>query len=99
MRGSAIAVEGDAVKLHSVIDEAEAELLGDALLKRLELFIDELDDIARFDVDQVIVMGIRRRLVARSAVAELVPLENARLFEQAHRAIDRRDRNVRVDRR
>src|SRR6476660_7010839 len=31
--GLAVAVEGDSVQLHSMIDEAEAELLCDALLK------------------------------------------------------------------
>ena len=30
--GLAIAVEGDAVQLHAMVDEAEAELFGDALL-------------------------------------------------------------------
>ena len=52
------AVEGDAVELHAVVDEAEAELLGDALLQRLELVVDELDDLAGLDVDQMVVMGL-----------------------------------------
>src|SRR4051794_25381566 len=46
LAGSAIAVEGDAVQLHSVVDEAEAELLGNLLLKQLEFVVGELDDIA-----------------------------------------------------
>src|SRR5262245_17632417 len=33
--GSTVAVEGDAVKLHAMVDEAEAEPLGDALLQLL----------------------------------------------------------------
>src|SRR5438128_1760475 len=70
-----IAVLGDAVQLHAVIDEAEAELLGDALLKRFELVIDEFDDVAGLNVDQMIVVGFRRRFVARSPIAELVPFE------------------------
>src|SRR6476661_10869899 len=41
--GSAVAVEGDAVQLHPMIDETEAEFLRNPLLKCLELFIDELD--------------------------------------------------------
>src|SRR5256885_14065133 len=48
-----IAVERDAVKLHPMVDEAEAELLGNSLLQRLELIVDELDHISGFDVDQM----------------------------------------------
>ena len=41
----------------------------------------------------------RRGFVARAAVAELVPLEDAGLLEQAHGAVDGGDRDVRIDRR
>src|SRR5437867_4226066 len=34
--GLAIAVEGDAVKLHAMIDEPEAELFGDPFLQRFQ---------------------------------------------------------------
>ena len=95
----ALAVGGDAVQLHAMVDQAEAELLGDLLLKRLQLLIDELDDVAGLDVDQVIVMRVRRRFIARAAVAELMPLEDSRLLEQPHRPIDCGDRDVGVDRR
>ena len=54
-----------------MIDEAEAQLFGDALLQQLELVIDEFDDVAGFDVDQMVVMGIGRGFIARPAVAEL----------------------------
>ena len=93
--GLAVAVEGDAVKLHAVVDEAEAELLGDPLLQRLELLVDELDDVAGLDVDQMVVVGLRRRFVARAAVAEIVALEDARFLEQADGAVDGGDRDVR----
>src|SRR5213075_436074 len=83
--GSAIAVERDAVKLHPVIDETETQLLGDALLERFQLIVDELDDVARLDIDQMVVMRFRGRLVARAAVAELMALEDSRLLEQSHR--------------
>jgi len=62
--GLAIAVEGDAVKLHAMIDEAEAEALGDALLERLQLVVDEFDDVAGLDVDQMVVVRFRRGFVA-----------------------------------
>src|SRR4029078_10804245 len=95
----AVAIERDSVKLHAMVDEPEPELLGDALLQRLEFVVDELNDIARLDVDQVVVMTLRSRFVARAAVAELMPLEDPRLLEQAHRAVHGGDRNVRIDRR
>ena len=95
--GSAIAVEGDAVKLHAMVDQAESEPLGDSLLQFLELVVDELDDLAGLDVDQMVMVRFGRGLVARAAVAELVALEDSRLLEQPHRPVDRRDRDVGVD--
>ena len=47
----AVAVAGDAVELHAMVDEPEAELLRNPFLQRLQLVVDELDDIARFHVD------------------------------------------------
>src|SRR5690348_454298 len=72
-----VAIERDSVELHAVIDEAEAELLGDALLKDLQLVIDEFDDVAGLDVDQMVMVGLGRCLVARAAVAKFVAFENA----------------------
>ena len=50
---SVIAIEPHAVKFHPVIDQAEAQLLGDLALERLEFGIDEFGDLAGLDVDQV----------------------------------------------
>ncbi|PAV69882.1 hypothetical protein WR25_20545 [Diploscapter pachys] len=44
-------------------------------------------------------MRFRRRFVARAAVAEIVAIQDAGLFEQAHGAINGGDRNARVDQR
>src|SRR3954451_25442335 len=84
----AIAAEGDAVKLHAMIDEAEAELLRDSLLQCLQLIVDEFDDITGFDVDQMVVMVLGRGFVPRPTIAELGPLENAGFFEQANGTVD-----------
>jgi hypothetical protein len=94
-----LAVAGDAVQLHAVIDEAKAELLGDSFLQRFELVIDEFDDVAGFDVDEMVVVRLGRGLVAGAAVTELVPFEDPRLLEQPHRPIDGGNRDVGVDRR
>src|SRR3954471_3920101 len=50
----AIAIFSDAVKLHAMVHEAEAELLRDAFLKGFQLVVDEFDHVARLDVDQMI---------------------------------------------
>ena len=62
-RGLAVAIERDAVELHAMVDEAEAEFLRDPLLQGLELIVDELENIARLDVDQMVVVRLRRRFV------------------------------------
>src|SRR5438105_12852406 len=45
----------------------------------------------------MVVVALRCGFVSRAAVTEFVPLEDARLFEQPHRPIDRRDGDVRID--
>src|SRR3954465_5734602 len=96
--GSAIGGGGDAGELHSVIDEAEAEPFGDALLQRLELVVDELDDVAALNVDQMVMVRFRRLVVARAAVAELVPLGDSGFLEQANGAVASSNRDVGVTR-
>jgi hypothetical protein len=85
------------VKFEPVIDEFVAEFLGDLPLQLFDLVVLEFDDAARLDIDQVIVMSFLRFLIARSAVAKVMPFQNARLLEQSNRAIDRRDRDMRID--
>ena len=80
-----------------MIDEAEAESLRDELLEILDRLVVELDDAARFDVDQMVVVLVGRGFIAHAAAFELAPLEDARLLEQPHRPIDRGDRDVAVD--
>ena len=73
-------------------------MLGDPALQLLQLLVDELDDVAGLDVDQMVVMGLGRRFVAGAAVAEIVPLEDARFLEQADGAVDGGDRDAGIDR-
>jgi hypothetical protein len=82
-----------------VINEAEAELFGNALLKHLQLLIDEFDDVACLNIDQMIVMRFGGRFIARAAIPELVPLKDSRLLEQPDRSVDGGDGNVGIDRR
>lgn len=80
-----------------MIDEPEAKFGGDLPLQRLKLGIDEFDDLAGFDVDHMIVMCFRRRFIAGAAIAEIVAVKDARLFEQSDGAIDRGNRNAGID--
>jgi len=93
-----VAVERDAVQLHSVVDEAKAKLFRDPFLQRLEFFVDEFDNGTRLDVDQVIVMLVGCRFVTGATVSEFVPRKNPGFFEQANGAVDGCDRNFRIDR-
>ena len=94
----AAAFECDAVQLHAMVDEAEAELFGDPFLKHFKFFVDEFDDAPGLHVDQMIVMRVRGSFVAGPAVAKLMPLEDARFLEQSNRPIDGRNRDLRIDR-
>src|SRR3546814_3984456 len=77
--------------------EAIAEPFGDHFLQRFEFGIDEFDHLARLDINQMVVMRLRRRFIARAAVAEIVAVEDARLFEQAAGAIDGGDGDAAVE--
>ena len=57
-----------------MVDEAEAQPFGDHLLQRFEFGIDKFDHLARFDVDQMVVMRLGRGFVARAAIAEIVAI-------------------------
>ena len=51
LRRSILAVEGNAIKLHTVVNEAVAEFFGNYLLQCFQLRIDKFDNFAGFDVD------------------------------------------------
>src|SRR5882672_4270287 len=87
----------EAVKFQPMIDKIEAKLFGNAPLQLLDFLVDEFDHASGGNVDQMIVM-IGDLFVARAAVAKIVSFENAGIFEQLHRAVDRGNGNMRVDR-
>ena len=47
-----------------MVDQPEAEALGDRLLQPLDLLVAELDHVAGAEVDQVVVVLVGNRLVA-----------------------------------
>ena len=58
----------------------------------------KLDHLTGFDVDQVIVVAVLRRLVARPPTPEIPAFQNSLLFKQANGAVDCGDGNPRVQR-
>jgi hypothetical protein len=87
-------LERRAEQLEPVADQAKAELARHGLLQALDLLVLELDHLAGLHVDEVIVMAVPGRLIARAAVAELMALKNAGAFEQAHGAVHGGERNA-----
>src|SRR3546814_21015157 len=70
-----------------MVDEAIAQGAGDFSLQPLDLLVGEFHHLARLHVDEVVVMLFRPLLIARPAIAEVVPLQDARLLEELHRAV------------
>ena len=60
-------------------------------LQLLDFFRGEFDHLAVAQIDQVIVMAVAHLLVARAALADIVPLDDPGVLEQFDRAIDGRD--------
>ena len=86
-----------AVKFQPVIDQFKAQLFGHPALQLFDILVAEFDHAARGHVDQVVVMGFRHFLIARAAVAEIMPLQDAGILEQLDGAVDGGDGNMRVD--
>ena len=98
MRLRFVVVERHGVELEPVVDQPVAELARDLGLQALDLLGLELDHFAGAQVDQMVVVRVGDLLVARAAVAEIVPLDDAGILEQLDGAVDGRDRDALVDR-
>ncbi len=59
-------------------------------------FIAEFNDMARFNINQVMMMPAIRQIVTCPPATKITPFQNATFFKQAHRAIDRGYRNTSV---
>src|ERR1051325_7152990 len=81
-RSGFLVVERDAIQFQPVIDQFVAELAGDLGLQLLDLFGGELDHLAVAQIDQMIVMAVRNLLIARTALAEVMPLDDPGVLEQ-----------------
>ena len=80
------------VELEAMVDEPVAEFAGDEFLELLDVERSEFDHPAAPQIDQMVVVVVRHGLVARTPVAEVVPLVTERCVVQldAERALSRR---------
>src|SRR5579871_6540277 len=92
-----LGLERDGIELETVVDEAKSQLLGDQPLQLLDRLVLEFDHAAGLKIDQVVVMVARHLLVARPAIAEIVPGQDVRFLEQPNGAVDGGDADARVD--
>lgn len=79
-----------------MLDNGEASLLGDLVLTALDLRIGELLDVAALHADQMIVMLAVVEFEYRLAGFEVVPFEQADLFELGQDAVNSRQPDVEV---
>src|SRR5207244_9118406 len=82
----------DAVELHPVAADREAEEASDPLLQPLELVAGELDDLPAALADDVVVMLVLAldRLEARLTVVEVALGGQTDIVQELERAVDRR---------
>ncbi len=80
-----------------MIDQFVAELARDFRLQTVDFVRAEFDHLAAAQIDQMVVMGFGGGFVARAPLAEIVPLDDAGILEQAHGAIDGGNGNPVVD--
>ena len=80
-----------------MVNQTVAELFGNLALECLQFRIDEFDDFACLNVDQMIVVSLGRGFITGAAIAEIVAIEDPGLFEQPHGTIDRGNRNPGVN--
>jgi hypothetical protein len=79
-----------------MVDQFKSMLGGNFFLQPLNLLIVKLDNSTGFDIDEMVMMLIGYFLVARTAVAKVMSLDDACLLKQLHRTIHRRNRNLRI---
>src|ERR1700730_15895774 len=97
-RSGLVVVQGNAIQLQPVIDQFVAEFAGDFGLQFFDFLGGEFDHLAVAQIDLMVVMAVAHLFVAGTALAEVMPFDNAGVLEQLDGAIYSRDRNLVVDR-
>ena len=88
-----VGVQRNGIKLQSVIDETIAQLAGDGFLEAFDFLIDEFNDLAGAQINQMIMVIVTGFFIAGPAIPEIMTLDNAGFLEQANRPVHRRQRN------
>src|SRR6516162_41003 len=94
LRPLARALAWHTVEFELVADEAEAQVARHPLLQAFDLLVAELDHLAAFDIDQMVVVAARRLRVAAAASPEVVPLQEAIGRKELDGAVDGRKRDA-----
>lgn len=79
-------------------DDRKSVLAGDLFLEPFDFVGAELDHVAGFYINQVVVMLLVGRLVSCPAIGKCMALKDAFLLQQIDRAIDRREGNAAINR-
>lgn len=90
---------GNAIKFHPVVNQTKTELFRDLLLQQFQFRIDKFNDIAGFNVNQMVMMGFGCGLIAGAAITKIMAFQYASILEQTNRAIDGGNGNAGVNRR
>jgi hypothetical protein len=95
--GARLTATWDRIQLEAMSDQFVAELIGDDLLQTFDILVAKLDHATRLQVDEVVMMRTRHFLVAGSAIAEIVPGNDARLLEQPDCPVDCGNADARIN--
>src|ERR1700732_3624381 len=96
--GSRLAATRNRIQLEAMSDQFIAKFIGDDLLQTFDILVAKLNHATRVQVDEMVVMCARHFLVAGSTIAEIVPGDDARLFEQPYRPVNRGNADARINR-
>src|ERR1700719_2463969 len=96
--GSRLAATRNRIQFEAMPDQLVAKFIGDDLLQTFDILVAKLDHATRLQVDEMVVMRARHFLVAGSAIAEIVPGNDARLFEQPYRPVNGGNTDARINR-
>ena len=80
-----------------MLESLGAELAGDLFLQLLDAIGAELDDLARFDIDEMVVVIAVGALESRRAALEDMALDRALLLQELHGAVDGGERDRGID--
>jgi len=82
-----------------VVDQLVTQLFSNETLEFLDLVIMKFNHATGLHIDQVVMMLVRYFFVARTAIPKVMSLKDPGLFEKTNGSVNRRNADVRIDRR